>query len=359
VAFIRHGETRSVRALVAASVSLGVAILVKLPGILVLAPVGCAVWKSHGRRALRDPPVLAALIVPVIVGVAWYAYAYSIYLKTGLTFGVIGTTKTYLLDVSPGPWPTAFSKWSSVGLLTSANFYSTLFGRLYFIHLTPPGLVLSVVGLLVWRNVAWRGIADGWLLAMVVFILAAGEGHMGHDYYQLPLVPICALYFAAVAWPVFDPGWIRRNIGAGLLSIVVTGTAIGALGIACFLQSGVIERHFRPANLDLRLWLAAQAIDAAADNNGLMVVVDDYGVNSPMLLYFAHARGWSLDADTATVHVVDGLNVTKRARYFATTRWTEVARKQPELAMYLESRRKLPLNGVSANTALFDLTQPR
>ena len=122
-------------------------------------------------------------------------------------------------------------------------------------------------------------------LAMLAFIAVAGEGHMGHDYYQLPLVPICALYFAAVAWPAFDAGWIARTVGPGVLSRVVTGAAIGGVGLVCFLQSGVIERHFRPANLDERLWLAAQAIDGPADNSGLMVVVDDYGVNSPMLLY--------------------------------------------------------------------------
>ena len=115
----------------------------------------------------------------------------------------------------------------------------------------------------------------------------------------------------------------------------MTGVALAALGIACFLQSGVIERHFRPANLDRRLWLAAQAIDAAAENSGLMIVVDDYGVNSPMLLYFAHARGWSLDADTASVHAVSRLRLSKGARYFATTRWAEVQRKQPDLAMFL------------------------
>ena len=130
-------------------------------------------------------------------------------------------------------------------------------------------------------------------------------------------------------------------------------------GSLCFLQSGVIERHFRPANLDRRLWLAAQAIDAAAENSGLMVVVDDYGVNSPMLLYFAHARGWSLDADTASVYMVSRLRLSKRARYFATTRWAEVQRKQPDLALFLATRQQLPLNIAAPNTVLFDLTQPR
>jgi hypothetical protein len=357
--FIRHGETRSLRALVAGSLSLALAILVKLPGVLVLAPIACAVWKSHGWSALRDRRLLFALTVPCIVAAAWYVYAYSIYLHTGLTFGVIGTTKTYPVDVGPGPWPTAFSKWSSVQLLTSANFYSTIFARLYFVHLTPPGFALGVVGLLAWRTVSWRSVADGWLVAMLAFIAAAGAGHMGHDYYQLPVVPIGALYFAAVAWPAFDAGWIGRTVGAGVANRVMTAAAIGGVGLVCFLQSGVIERHFRPANLDLRLWHAAQAIDGATDNNGLMVVVDDYGVNSPMLLYFAHARGWSLDADTATVHVVSGLRQAKGARYFATTRWAEIQRKQPDRVMFLESRRGLPLNNAPPNTVLFDLTQSR
>ena len=357
--FMRHGESRSARALVAGSLSLALAILVKLPGVLVLAPIACAVWRSGGRSALGNRRLLMALIVPCLAAAAWYIYAYTIYLHTGLTFGVIGTTKTYPLDVGPGPWPTAFSKWSSVELLTSASFYRTLFARLYFVHLTPPGFALAVIGLLAWRTVAWRRVPDGWLLAMLAFIAAAGAGHMGHDYYQLPLVPIGALYFAAVAWPAFDAGWIARTVGPGVVSRVLSGAAIGGVGLVCFLQSGVIERHFRPANLDLRLALAAQAIDAATDNSGLFVVVDEYGVNSPMLLYFAHARGWSLDAETATVHVVSGLRFSKGARYFATTRWAEVQRQQPDLAMFLESRRGLPLNNAPPNTVLFDLTQPR
>jgi len=359
IGFIRHGDSGSVLALVAGSLSLGLAILVKLPGVLVLAPIAAVVWRSNGFGVLRNRRIVLAVAIPCILAAAWYIYAYTIYLKTGLTFGVIGTTKTYPLDVAPGPWPTAFSKWSSIELLTSGSFYGTLFGRLYFLHLTPPGLALSVIGLLAWRTIASRRVADTWLVAMLVFILAAGAGHMGHDYYQLPLVPICALYFSAVAGPAFDGAWIRRTIGPGIAGVVMTGLALAALGIACFLQSGIIERHFRPGNLDRRLWLAAQAIDAAAENSGLMIVVDDYGVNSPMLLYFAHARGWSLDADTASVYAISRLRISKRARYFATTRWAEVQSKQPDLALFLATRQQLPLNIAAPNTVLFDLTQPR
>ena len=84
------------------------------------------------------------------------------------------------------------------------------------------------------------------------------------------------------------------------------------------------------------------------------MVVDDYGVNSPMLLYFAHAKGWSFDADTVTAHVVRTLEA-QGARYFASTKWAALRRRQPELAAYLQTRRALVMAGAPADTVLFDL----
>ena len=125
-----------------------------------------------------------------------------------------------------------------------------------------------------------------------------------------------------------------------------------------FLHSGVIEHHFRPETPDVRMQQAGDAINDAAADDALLVVVDDYGVNSPMLLYFAHARGWSLDADTARPQLVRGL-VGQGARYFATTRWWQLIKRQPDLKLYLESCREVELKGAPSNTALFDLTASR
>ncbi len=90
----------------------------------------------------------------------------------------------------------------------------------------------------------------------------------------------------------------------------------------------------------------------------MIVVVDDYGVNSPMLLYFAHAKGWSFDADTVTAHVVRTLE-PQGARYFAidesgrrcvagSRNWRRICRRatQPVLV------------DAPADTVLFDLRLP-
>jgi 4-amino-4-deoxy-L-arabinose transferase-like glycosyltransferase len=356
--FVRYFASGSRRALVLGSLCLGLTVLVKLPGVIVVAPVLAAAWSARRWGALRDRAFLLALVLPGVASLAWYAHAYGIYLHTGLTFGVFGTTKTYPLTVAPNHWPTAFSKWSSWDLLTSAHFYETMLTRLYYLHLTPAGFALSAVGLVLCRRQAWRRTADAWLVAMLAFILAAGEGNMGHDYYQLPLVPIAAIYFAYVAWPAFDADVLRRRVGAGFLPRAAMAVVIGTVCMLAFINSGVLERHFRPQAPDVRILRAGQAIDRGTEDGKLMVVVDDYGVNSPMLLYFARAKGWSLDAETVSARVVSNL-MSQGARYFATTRWSDVRRRQPELAQLLATRQQIPLSGASSNTALFDLMKVR
>lgn len=358
VGFVQHARTGATLPLIAGSCALGLTVLVKLPGILVLAPVAAVLWHVRGWQAVGDRRLWLAVAVPVAVATAWYWHAYQIYLDTGLTFGVIGTTKTYPAFVATSQWTTAFSKWSSVELLTSTPLYDLMLSRLYFLHLTPPGFALALVGLLLWRAQAWRVVVDSWLAAMVAFILVAGAGHMGHDYYQLPLVPIFALYFAAAARPLFDADWIAATVGPGLAPRVGVALVVWAVAAMSFWYSGVIARHFRPAAQDVRILKAGEAIQQGLGEPGLIVVVDDYGVNSPMLLYFAHAKGWSFDADTVTAPVVRTLEA-QGARYFASTRWSQLRRKQPDLVAYLQTRHAPVLVDAPADTVLFDLRLPR
>ena len=358
IGFVRYFASGSVRMLLLGSGAFGLAALVKLPGFIVLGGIVGAAWASGRWSALRDRRLVLALLVPAAVAVAWYWHAYATFLRTGLTFGVVGMTRTYPIDVAPANWPTSFSKWSSIELLTTWEFYRTVLWRLYSFHLMPTGFALTAVGFLLWRRVARRRVVDGWMAAMVTFILAAGTGHLGHDYYQLPIVPICALYFAAAASPAFDSEWIRARVGAGWTPQLMMVAAVTAIGMAGFVQSGVVERHFRPNALDLRMLRAGTAIDTAADDGALIIVVDDYGVNSPMLLYFARARGWSFDADTLTDSVVQGLE-RRGARYFATTKWSEIRQRQPDLVRYLDTRKVVPLTGAPGDTAMFDLRKSR
>jgi hypothetical protein len=335
--------------------ALALTILVKLPGVLVLAPIAVCLWLGRGAAVLRQRRAWIAAVIPVAVAALWYWHAYQIYLDTGLTFGVFGTTKTYPPDIAASDWPTAFSKWSTVDLLTDWEFYNTILSRLYFLHLTPAVFALSVIGLVRWRAPE-RFVADAFLIVLLAFVLGAGWGHLGHDYYQLPLVPVLALYAAVVARPIFDRRWLAAHApGWRTAALGVAVSAIAALG---FWHSGVIQRHFRPEAPDVRVLRAGDAIRGAAGDGAIMVVVDDYGVNSPMLLYFARATGWSFDSHTISASAVRTLEA-RGARYFASTRWSNVRRAQPELLAYLETRREVPMSDAPPNTVLFELVPRR
>ncbi len=51
VGFVRHATTGATRPLIGGSCALGLTILVKLPGVLVLAPIAAVLWHVKGWRA--------------------------------------------------------------------------------------------------------------------------------------------------------------------------------------------------------------------------------------------------------------------------------------------------------------------
>ena len=86
--------------------------------------------------------------------------------------------------------------------------------RFYHLLLLPVGFVGALLGALVWRG-RGRAVLAVWLVSNVVFFFIAGEVHRVHEYYQLPFVVIAAIYFGAVAWPLFDGAWLRSHLGDG------------------------------------------------------------------------------------------------------------------------------------------------
>ena len=338
------------------SAAFALAILVKLPAVMVLLPILAAVCQARGRSALRDVRLWVGVGLPLVVAATWYVHAYNIFRETGLTFGILShPARTYPPSIAPGPWPDVFSKWSSLALLTDAGFYRELLNRLLRLHLTPIGLALAVVGFLLWKGRS-SVVIGAWLASIAGFVLVAGEGNIAHDYYQLPLVVVGAMYFGVAAGPLFDGQWIRTRIGAGSWAPVAVAAVVFAFALLMFRDSGVVQTHFRPDRLDLDMQRAGAAIDVAIDDaDALLVVVDDYGVTSPVLLYMARMRGWSFGPADLKPSTVEWLRRIG-ADYFATTEWNRLADRNPDLVAYLTRYRRLPLPG-QPRTVLIDLRQ--
>jgi 4-amino-4-deoxy-L-arabinose transferase-like glycosyltransferase len=354
--FVRYFRTGSSRALVAGASACALAWLAKPVALVIVAPILGVAWNSRGRRFLQDRAFVIAFVSAFALAAAWYLHAMMIYHETGLTFGIGYPTMTYPAIYATGPWY-PFSKWSTLELLGSSAFYRKMATQIYFLHLTPLGLGVAAVGWFFWRRNDRRIVPDLWLLGVVAFILAAGKGNSNHDYYQLPLVPVAALYFGAAAAPVFDGAVIRKHVGTGGGAMLSLGALLFAFGLMSFYFSGIVRSHFRPSNLDTRIRDAGTAMERVVPADALMVVVE-YGVNSPMLLYYAHRRGWSFDLRSINAETVQNLQHFG-ARYFAATDWPRLQAQRPELNQYLELHKRVELARAPARVALFDLSRRR
>jgi 4-amino-4-deoxy-L-arabinose transferase-like glycosyltransferase len=349
--FVRYFDTGRRSALWLAAGLSAIGWLAKLPALVTLAPIAAVGWTAKRRSLLRDTELLVAVGIALLVTVAWYWHAAQIYAATGLTVG-IHPPKSYPLSIAEGPWEGHTAKWSTLALLTDGDFYHTMFRWIYFVHLTPTGFAVAAAGVVLCTS-SRRLVADLWLLAMLVFIMATAEVSRYHDYYQLLIVPAGALYFGWLAGPLFDWAWLQESLGLRRKGRVMMGGLIAVLGLLGFYYSGVLSTHFRVGTAG-DVANAGVAVGEAAGHTGLLVVVDGFGVNSPFLLYHAHMRGWSFDTQSLTPFVLDRLH-KMGARYFVTTRWREVRGADTGVREYLEQHRQVRLAGAHRDTVMFDL----
>jgi hypothetical protein len=358
VYFLEYARDDSMRKLILGSACLTIACLLKLPAVFVGTAIAVGLVQARGWQVFRDPRVWVAGVMPLLITAGWYWHAHEIFTRTGLTMGILGApTKFYPAFISPGPWPSIYSKWSTSTLLADPEFYRRMFMRFYHLLLLPVGFVGAVIGAVVWRGRGWVVLAV-WLIANVIFLFIAGEVHRVHEYYQLPFVVIGAVYFGAIAWPIFDGEWIAAHVGRGVIPLVATSAALVVAGLASFYASGVTESHFAPRDMAVRMLQAGQAIDAVAPDNDLAIVVDDYGIMSPILLYFAHLKGWSFDPGDISPQVIDNLR-RFGARYFVTTQWSTLARVRPDATVFLERYEVVTIPGAPPDTVVRDLRRTR
>jgi hypothetical protein len=132
------------------------------------------------------------------------------------------------------------------------------------------------------------------------------------------------------------------------------------VALLSFRFSGVVGTLFRPLTLDMFTMRVGQTIEQVVEPDALLVTVEyeQYGNNSPILLYWAHRRGWSFDLAAITPHVIELLKRDYGAKYFVTTVWHAVAKEHPDVAAYLHTRKEVALPGTPRDTVLFDLSLP-
>lgn len=360
LAFAVYVDTQGRSAAILGGISLALAGMVKLPAVLVLAPIFYLVWDRRRWRSWQDRRLVVAIGAALVAIFAWYLHGYFIFRQTGLTVPLYSASAVYPSPLAETLRPfESVSHWPSAALMGDPSFYREIWDRVWDIHLTPLGVGAVLFGiLLTWRR-PHRRIVDVWMLAGVGYFFATAMGQSRHEYYQLPLLLPAALYFGLATAPLFDARWLTSK-GPKPVMAVATAVLLATLAAQSFRHSQIVPRYFRPGPLPPREIQAGHMIGKLTPPDALFLTVEfeSGGNQSPILLYRAHRLGWSLDLDAITPRAVELLRRRYNVRYFATNIWETLVIDRPDIAHYLSRFQTVHLPGLVPRFRLIDLSLP-
>ncbi|MGH8070858.1 MAG: ArnT family glycosyltransferase [Candidatus Entotheonellia bacterium] len=243
----------------ATSLVISLAILVKLPAILMGVPLLAMAWTTYGVRAVYRRELVALVALALSGPLAWYTHAYFI----SLTYPPYHFFGIGVLEIVEVGW-----YWEIVHRLATSS-------------LTPIVSAAMLVGLFVPAGTAYAWVFHWWLLALLVFIVLVGWGNHEHDWYQLPLVPVAAAFAGrACEWGFRR---VAQRAGATLARI---GTGVFVAGLAAVVYL-CIAPHYEPKRL--AWWQAGLELNRITPTDAL-VLIADYG--DPTAFYYSQRHGW-------------------------------------------------------------------
>jgi hypothetical protein len=280
---------------------------VKIPTLYLGFPLVAMALAQHGWGFIRRSTMWLYLLLALLPAALWYWHAASLFDETGLTFGIFGNT--------------GYDKWSHDLLLTAA-FWHTMGSRFLFAILTPVGGLLAVAGIGgLWprgRDSSPRWFLYAWLFGLLLYLLLVPEGNRKLHYYQLPFVPLMALFAAAPLAALLGEEAMTGRMRDLLARVGRRGrlwAAIALLGVVAASAHELSDYRQPPTYDYYKTCLAAgRMLDAKLPINARVLVgdIDDnksspFRAQSPTLLYYMNRKGWQITLDEFDAVHLDSL----------------------------------------------------
>ena len=302
-------------------------------------PIMVMIWKKRGCADLRDAWFWLAAFLSCFSLFAYYYHAHSLFLTTGLTFGIF----------EPGG-----GKWLNLSFYSFLFVKKLLVTRLFFQHANW-AFILAIWGwILAWKDER-SSLFRWWLLSVALYVLIVNMGNFVHIHYQLPALFVIA-YFAAHALQglLHSARRLVRASGVFLLSAFIgTSLLVTALEYSTetipsssFLE--VLPKQFQSfAAIEPQIFSSDElatvtsCMDRHVSTNERILVA---GRTSPVLFYSARRKGWrepieSLDDSLLHRRRIDGarwLLVNTRSSEAAES-WTRTRTRLTRLSPVLDT----------------------
>jgi hypothetical protein len=260
--------------LTASVLALALLLLTKIYMLVLLVPLGAAIYRAGVKKDRLLTVVLVGLAI--LPAAAWYLHAY----RTADPLGPHGDQIFY--SVRQG----ALAHCPPHPLLYSVDFYGQGLGDLAGVVLTPLGFVLLVVG---FGDRCWRRYLP-WLLASAVLVAALPRKFHEMNYYYLAVLPPLAV-IAGLGWQ-----WIHRRVRCPRLA------AVGFLLVGLLFS---IRYSLRPAfatpEEDRAVVAAGRAVRELTAPEEPVVTMHGTTID---LVYYSRRPGWAVGPDTVDLERV-------------------------------------------------------
>jgi hypothetical protein len=278
-------EENDWRFLIAAAVLISIALLIKLPTAVIGVPLlylavvavydrrnssGEAVGGPFGQTQGRRRPPLQDLLKRLLT--SWGLWLFGL-----VTLAPSAIWYWHAHRIAETFYPYHFFGGGGFRIMNAA-WYWKIAEQTVRSSLTPVLLALAAVGAFVVPRGKYTLIFHWWLAAMAVFIFFVGWGNR-HQWYQLPLVPIAAVFAGCACQWVASRLRSHRVVPA--LASVLLAAALGISSYHCALP------FYRPAAAGLRN--LGFELKEATTPDALIIAADD---GDPTVFYYAHRKGW-------------------------------------------------------------------
>jgi len=303
------------------------AFLVKIPTIFLGLPLLWLAYSKYRWHLFKEWKLYLFAALALIPPILWYYHAHLLFLQYGNTFGIWTLTDTE-------GWN---AKWGSLEIWSSPAFYNNYLLRLSGIVLTPIGFTLFILG--VFQKVKSRReyVFHFWLLSILIYFIVLARGNWIHDYYQLPLVPVAAIFMGKALAMLLGVKQERKIGVFALLAVTLL------MSVSIFLPPLY--------KIDDAQHEAGPAIDKLTPKGALIIAGDGY---APTLLYYANRKGWLIAPEEWTPHKIETLK-EQGANYFVTSRVAYLKNDVKNKQFYDYMSEKFPVVE-GTNYIIFNLT---
>ena len=321
-------EERRPAALVISALGLTSAALFKPPSLYLGLPLLYLAHRQFGWRLFRKPVLWLYAAVAILPMIFWYRHAYSLWEVYGNTFGILGRSTVV------GWWALSplDERW--------ITFPVVLLRRLIFEMTTPVGLPLMLLGLIV----PFRGrdrVLIWWIVGFAAYVALVPLGHGGHDYYQLPIVFVIAIFMARGLRHLQSKVFLPPVLLVGM--VVVSILAFSAWQLRGMFS--IRDAHWDDVRFGERVQALTQPDDKVIFVHRRSAPPQPHALRHrtsqgeflyarPMAFNLSRRHGWSVDEVQASPEFVETLR-QRGARYLATIDM-DIFDRNPELKKALD-----------------------